>query len=257
MVEVNIKTKQAQRFLSSFGSNVDDLKVTIKDGVMEASIAFQTHFFKKKRAIEDFTTLNPSKAKADGVLNISELTKVSQFVKSCKTDTIKLKQTGSGKTLYVISGTSKLQLPVSATIISSSKSHLVEKLLTASAEAQWESFNKSELTTSGSVAISDVLSVTKMKGILSSNPSFKVTGNAGEKEFAISAGKTHEARLFTTTELVDPIGPNASVQSHFGPWLMESLGLLTGATATVHMGETSPIIFRQNDDLLLVVDQRV
>ena len=91
MVEVNIKTKQAQRFLSSFGSNVDDLKVTIKDGVMEASIAFQTHFFKKKRAIEDFTTLNPSKAKADGVLNISELTKVSQFVKSCKTDTIKLK----------------------------------------------------------------------------------------------------------------------------------------------------------------------
>ena len=53
MVEVNIKTKQAQRFLSSFGSNVDDLKVTIKDGVMEASIAFQTHFFKKKRAIED------------------------------------------------------------------------------------------------------------------------------------------------------------------------------------------------------------
>jgi len=247
MVEFTINTKQAQSFFSSFGANVDDLEIVVSSLTLEATIAFHTHYFKKSCTLD-------GNVKTAGMLKISELSKVCQFIKTVKTDNVTLKQTGSGKTLYVIAGTSKLQLPVNATIISHSRVHLVKKMLDKTIASKWESFNNKELTIRGEIEVDDLMAITKMKGILN-KPSFKIFANAEEKEFCVKAGKNHEARLFTSTVLTNPVGPNKTIESNFGPWLMTTLSLLNGGEATVHMGEATPLIVRQNDDLLIVVNQ--
>ena len=80
--------------------------------------------------------------------------------------------------------------------------------------------------------------------------------NAEEAELSITAGKRHEARLFNTVTMTDPVGPNASIESTYGPWLMETIGLLSEGPAEIHFGASTILAVRQNNDLLIVVDQR-
>lgn len=250
MTEVVIDRKQALGFLSSFGRNVGDLKVTFaRDGKMSATVASIAHYFHKVEQVD-------GKVKTPGSIDIMELEKACKFLKSAKGDSVTLKQLGAGKTVYINAGATKVQLPTSTTIVSYSKVPLVERLLNEAIDAQWTRFHKMDLQVSGHVNVTDLLTVSKMRGILNASPVFKVIANAGEKELTITAGKKHEARLFNTVTLTDPVGPEAPIESHFGPWLMECIGLLSEGTAEVHFGASTIIAFEQGEDILIVIDQR-
>ena len=250
MTEVTINRKQALGFLSSFGNNVGDLKVTFAlDGKMTATVAFMSHYFHKERQVE-------GTVKTAGTIDISELEKACKFLKSAKGDTVTLKQMGSGKTLYINAGTTKVQFPSSTAVVSYSKVPLIERLINQTIDSQWTKWSTFDLEVSGTVNITDLLTVSKMRGILNASPVFRVIANAEEAELSITAGKRHEARLFNTVTLTDPVGPNASIESTYGPWLMETIGLLSEGPAEIHFGASTILAVRQNADLLIVVDQR-
>ena len=250
MTEVSIDRKQALQFLSSFGKNVGDLKVTFAiDGKMTATVAFMSHYFHKERQVQGIV-------RTAGTIDISELEKACKFLKSAKSDNVTLKQLGSGKTLYINAGTTKVQFPSSTAIVSYSKVPLIERLINDSKDSQWTKWHNAELEIGGVVNITDLLTVSKMRGILNASPIFKVIANAEEGELSITAGKRHEARLFNTVTLTDPVGPNASIESTYGPWLMENIGLLSEGNAEVHFGSNTILAVEQDNDLLIVVDQR-
>lgn len=250
MTEVTINRKQAVSFLSSFGSNVGDLKVTFAlDGTMKATVAFMSHYFHKETKVE-------GKVKSAGTIDFTELIKACKFLKSAKGDSVILKQLGSGKTLYINAGATKVQFPSSTAVVSYSKVPVIERLINKSIDSQWSKWHESELSVSGKVNITDILAVSKMRGILNSSPIFKVIADAQEKELSITAGKRHEARLFNTVTLKDAAGPHGSVESTFGPWLMESIGLLSEGEAEIHFGDSTILAIEQDKDLLIVVDQR-
>jgi len=250
MTEVTIDRKQALGFFSSFGNNVGDLKVTFaSDGTMKSTVAFMSHYFHKERPVK-------GEVKKSGVVDISELEKVCKFLKSAKGDTVNIRQLGTGKTLYISAGTTKVQFPSSTAVVSYSKVPLIERLINASIDSQWTKWHTYDLEVSGTVNITDLLTVSKMRGILNASPIFRVIANAEEAELSITAGKRHEARLFNTVTLTDPVGPNASVESTYGPWLMETIGLLSEGPAEIHFGASTIFAVEQDKDLLIVVDQR-
>mgnify|MGYP003150026431 FL=1 len=250
MTEVIIDRKQAYTFFSSFGRNVGDLKITFGlIGNMSATVAFMSHYFHKEDVVEGHV-------KKAGTIDITELEKVCKFLKSAKSDNVTLKQLGAGKTLYVIAGSTKVQFPSSTAVVSYSKVPLIEKLIEKSIDSQWTMWHTHNLEVSGTVNVTDLLTISKMRGILNSSPIFRVIANAGESELAITAGKRHEARLFNTVSLVDADGPNAPIESTYGAWLMESIGLLKEGPAEIHMGSNTIFVVEQGKDLLIVVDQR-
>jgi len=250
MTQVTIDRKQALSFFSSFGKNVGDLKVTFsREGSMSATVAFISHYFHKVEAVQ-------GKVTTPGDIDITELEKACKFLKGAKGDTVTLKQLSAGKTLYITAGSTKVQFPSSASVVSFSRVAPFERLLNDAVDSQWTKFHTSDLQIGGSVNVSDLLTVSKMRGILNASPVFKVIANAEEAEFTITAGKRHEARLFTTAGITDPVGPNAPIESSFGPWLMENIGLLKDGSAEIHFGKDTVLIFEQENDVLVIIDQR-
>ena len=123
MAEININKKELLKFITSFGKDIEDMRIDLQsNNTIKVEIAFISHYIRKVLSIDGDVV------KA-GAIEISDLPKVIQFIKATKTDTIKLKQTASGKTLYVTAGSSKLQLPSSNTIVSNSKVPILTKLI--------------------------------------------------------------------------------------------------------------------------------
>tara|TARA_R100000152_G_C6774791_1_gene202782 strand:+ start:1362 stop:2123 length:762 start_codon:yes stop_codon:yes gene_type:complete len=253
MVHVALKRKEFLDFISSFG-DVEDLKITFNGSNMFATVAYISHYLKKHAVI------SPLGQVIRGDLYISELKKVKQFLKASKSEFVKIKQTGSGKTLHVTADASKITLPTSSTIVSYSKAPLFEKLVDKAKDSKWTKFHDCELTVHGDINLEDLATVSKMRGILNSSPIFTINAHVGEGEFTISSGKKHEAKLFTTTPLENAssdTNENVGVKSTFGAWLMDNLKLFSTGGCRIHMGESTMIVFEKGDDLLVVVDQRM
>jgi len=250
MTKVNMNRKQLLDFLSEFGKNTEDLRIKFDDKHMTASVAFISYYLSKTREVVGVVG-------ESGNLDITELVKVRQFLKAAKDDVVNISQTGSAKTLNITCGSSKITMPTSSTIISAAKATLFEKLIEEAETSKWTKFHSCDLNVSGTITLDELSTVSKMRGILNSSPIFKITANPSENEFLISSGKRHETKLFTTLELRDSTGPvTGSVSSTYGSWLMDSIALLGGGEATIHIGEATIIALEKDDDLLVIVDQR-
>ena len=254
MTKIRIDKKQLLDYLSSFGKATEDLhiKFSVTEGVgwMQSTVAFISHYLKKKRQVK-------GEVVDAGTIDITELVKVRQFLKAGKADTVTVIQLGSAKTLSLTCGRSKITMPTNSTTISHSKAVLFNKLIDAAVLSKWTKFHDADLSVSGIISLDELSTVSKMRGILNSSPVFKVTAHASEGEFLVSSGKRHEAKLFTTLELKDATGPvEGSVASIFGVWLMDSIALLGTGEATIHIGEGTVLVIEKDDDLLVIVDQR-
>ena len=253
MPSMKFKAKALNAFLSSFGAVAEDLLVTLSaGGVMEAEVAFQTYYLRRKELI-------PYEGKEDsGTFYISDLDKTRQFIKRCKSEFVTLKQTGSGKTLFVIAGRSKVQFPTSTSIISASRASIVAKMFQGYVDSKETMFANKDVSTSGSLDLSDLMSIKAMSGILDSSPVFEVTVNPSEKEFVIRAGKAHEARYFASAPVSDAVGDK--VKANYGAWFIETVPLLNPSQTKFNVGESAPLILMQSWDsgeaTLIVVDQR-
>lgn len=260
MGKLVINRKKAISILSSFGENVKDLRIKIESGIDDLGvlhIEVGNSQYYLTRHINTGLNLNEYK---EGFIDISELNKTIQFLKKAKEDTVTIEQHARGKTLYIKSGKTKLQLPSQETIVSHSKTRLFGKIVKDAKKNMWSVWSKQQLPIElhGAIDISELKTVAAMKGIIGLT-SFKVKANAEEKEFYIQAGKAHSGKLQITVDLVDPDGPRTNIESFFGPWFMECIGLLESAPASIHLGDNTIIAFEQHTDdiesLLIIIDQ--
>ena len=256
MTDVKIKRKQILDFISSFGKGVEDLKIKFKDDKMTTTVAYISHYLKKTIDVD-------GEIGKEGDIDITDLPKVKQFLKAIKTDDVALKQSGISKPLHIVAGKSKISLPTSSTIISYSKAPLFQKLIDKAIDNKWTKFHESELPVTGEINLEDLTIVSKMRGILNNTAIFTVTAHVGESEFGISAGKKHEAKLFTFSHLSNAsydgvsLGTNKKVTSTFGSWLMDSIGLFGGGIATIHFGDSTMLVLEKGEDILVIIDQRM
>ena len=253
MTEVSLDRKELLGFVTGFG-DVEDLRLEVAGTRITGQVGFSTHYLRRSLVVD------ASCIAKEGTIDIGDTAKFILFCKKAKAGQITLKQTGSGKLLYVNAGSMKLQLPTPDSIVSHSKTPLVQKIVAKSSDSMWTTWmtgtsRETPLEVHGEIDARDLKSVGGMKGVIGA-PVFKVMINAEEREFSVQAGKKHTPRLFFTTELRNPQGPNATIGSTYGSWFMECVNLLDDDTATIHFGEGSVLIIEQNADLLIIVDQK-
>tara|TARA_B100001094_G_scaffold319833_1_gene365173 strand:- start:1366 stop:2124 length:759 start_codon:yes stop_codon:yes gene_type:complete len=251
MTEIQIKRTEFLRFLTSFG-DVEDLRLDVAGSRLTGEIGFATHYLRKSLIVD------PSEIKTEGKLDISDLKKVVSFCKKIKGEEIIVRQSGSGKTLYLRIEKTKLQLPTTDIITSHSRTPMINKLLDETIASMWSTWTrkKTPLEVHGDITVKDIKNASKMNDITGKHGA-KVTVNAEEKEFSIHLGKKHTPRLFITTPVTNAQGPHSNIESHFGHWFGDCINFLDNEAATFHMGEQLPLFIEQSNTLLVIINQKV
>lgn len=240
--------------LSQFNSNTNDLRLTLSEdnNTLSYSIGYQTHFLTVKKKYKEGI-------KKGGTIQISDIEKLVAFLKKCD-DIVTLKQISNGKTLYVISDNMKMNLPITD-CVSSQLVPNFEKLIGKAKKNMWQSFGNDKYTVHGKADLQDIVKLSSLKKLMSSDADFIVTANAESKELAVTMGKAHDVKIFCTAKLEDTEGPKYSVKSSFGTWLLPCLAYTNDSlTSKIHFGEASGLVIEQsgNDEerLLIIIDQQ-
>lgn len=254
MASITLDKKEWLYHLGQFNGSMNDLKISVLDSpvCIGYSAGYQTHFIKVYQAYPE------AKAKA-GNLTISNLDKVCAFLKKCSGN-VTLKQIDKGQTLYVTSGSLKMNLPLTD-MKSTQLVPTYEKLVKKAKDANWEKFGMDVYTLHGRTEMADILKLATLKTLVSSDSDFSVSANADSKEISVAAGKAHDVKIFATSALSDANGPKTTVKSSFGPWLLPCLGLIDASmTSRVHFGEASGLVIEQSGTnvkrLLIIIDQQ-
>jgi len=73
------------------------------------------------------------------------------------------------------------------------------------------------------------------------------------------AKNTNKGKMFATAEVEAVSGTKESYESNFAHWLPELLTTVPDTVVQFHMGESAPLVIRDQDGsyLLLVLDQEV
>tara|TARA_R100000152_G_scaffold20737_1_gene15719 strand:+ start:7081 stop:7845 length:765 start_codon:yes stop_codon:yes gene_type:complete len=253
MTEVTLDRKSLLGFIAGFGE-VDDLRLSVAGTRVTGEVGFSTHYLRRTLVVDEGSIAK------EGDIDIGDVSKLTIFCKRAKTTAITLKQTGSGKLLYINAGSMKLQLPTPDSIVSHAKTPLVRKIVSKSSESMWTTWmtgtsRETLLEVHGDIDTKELKAIGGMKGVIGA-PVFRVLVNAEEGEFSVQAGKKHTPRLFLTTEMQNPQGPNATIGSSFGSWFMQCVNILDDGMATIHFGEGTVLIIEQGHDLLIIVDQK-
>ena len=94
--------------------------------------------------------------------------------------------------------------------------------------------------------------------LVSKNADYTISAN--DSEISVSVGKQHDTRMFAVSQLEDVDGPNHTIESNFGPWLLPCLSLVdANMKSKIHFGDQCAIIIRQTNEsvqrLLVIIDQ--
>ena len=255
MAVVTLDKKEWVKHLSQFGDNLKDLKLVVFESpsTLGYSVAFQTYYLS---VFQQY----PNAVSKSGEIVISDLNKVKTFLKKCSGD-VTLKHMKNGRTLYITCGSLKMNLPVTD-MVSTQLVPTYEKLVKKATKVEWEQFGIDTYTLHAKyVDFKDILSLSSMQVLVKNDSDFVITANAQAKELAISAGKAHDVKVYATTNLTDVEGPERTLSSNFGSWLLPCLDMVDkDMDSTIHFGDATGLVIEQSNGavkrLLIIIDQQ-
>jgi len=255
MAVITLDKKEWMKHLGQFGDNLNDLKLVLFDSpsTLGYSVGFQTYYLSVYQQY-------PNAVTKGGEIVISDMNKLNTFLKKCSGD-VTLKHMKGGRTLYAICGNLKMNLPVTDTI-STQLLPTYEKLTKKAIKVEWEQFGVDEYSLHGKyVDFKDILTLSSFQALVKKDSDFVITANAQAGELAVSAGKAHDVKVYATTNLTDVDGPEDTVSSNYGSWLLPCLGMIDKELdSTIHFGNATGLVVEQSNNavkrLLLIIDQQ-
>tara|TARA_R110002051_G_scaffold133273_1_gene206682 strand:+ start:974 stop:1726 length:753 start_codon:yes stop_codon:yes gene_type:complete len=246
MTKITVNRKDFLSFLSGFTKGLTDLRMDCAGSRITVEVGFASYYLRKY--------FHTAQIEEEGAIHMADTDKVLKFFKASKEDNITLKQIASVKPLHITSGGNKLQLPSTDDIESASKSVVIRTMLMKSQQMGWSSFGKITLSAHATTDTKDLISLSGMRSLVADDTDFKLRIHCGEEEMGIVAGKAVSGKLFTSLAISDTDGPPTTVESLFSNALPKCLQYLDTGDARVHMGKSSPVIFEQDNTLLLIID---
>ncbi len=251
MAQITLPKREWQKHLGQFQSNVNDLSLIVYDNpvCLGYAVAYQTYFYKMFQQY-------PGVKVKPGRISVSDLSKVNSFLKKCDGE-VTMRQADGGKTLYIINGNLKMTLPV-MDVLSDKIVSNYEKLIETAGEDDWRTFGDNVHTLSATTKLTEVLRLSGLTNLVSKNADYTISAN--DSEISVSVGKQHDTRMFAVSQLEDVDGPNHTIESNFGPWLLPCLSLVdANMKSKIHFGDQCAIIIRQTNEsvqrLLVIIDQ--
>lgn len=245
MNEFTVDRKAFLKFLPLFGKELQDITLRIKDEEIEAAVGHMTHYLKARMPATD----------GDGsTVTINDVPRLITFLKASTSVSAQLSQAEAGKTLHVRCGNSKLQLPSSTYVRSQREVGLIERLVEKANEGLWTKWVSFPLNYSATINTGEFGPAVQMTKVVGDKLSCKTNFSAADGEMVIHAGKGAKAKMFVTVPLIDAEGPqDRAAKSTFGYWLPSLLDCLPPGEVKAHTGEDTVMVFRQQDNFLLIV----
>ena len=245
MNEFTADRKDFLRFLPMFGKDLQDITIQIHEDEIEGAVGQMTHYLKARMLIKDGSGTD---------ITINDIPRLTTFLKATTSQDVTLVQSEVGKTLHVTGGNSKLQLPSSTYVRSQQGVGLIERLVETAKENMWTKWVSFPLNYSATVNTGELAPAVQMAKIVGDRLSCKTNFSPTDGELVIHAGKGAKAKMFVRVPLIDVEGPSdCSANSTFGYWLPTLLDCLPAGEVKVHTGKDTVMVFRQEDDFLLVV----
>ncbi len=246
-----LSSKEWLSLLGSVGERIEDVKLVLnKSGTMEYDVAHSSHYIHYKKTY-------PKAVKESGHLTFTDLKKTKTFLKKCKSD-VTIQQ--SATRLSLKCGSMKMTLPI-LDCKSTQLAPTLSKLTLNAKNGQWGSFGRGTFTTHGETSFSDLIDGANIAKSLSADSDFLIKANADEKELVLHAYKQGGAAIICTATIENAQGPNHTVSSSFGPWLLSCLSVLEpNIKSTFHCGDSTVLAVEQSGEgwerTIVVIDQQ-
>ncbi|MAR83897.1 MAG: hypothetical protein CMF55_03795 [Legionellales bacterium] len=230
---------------------MEDVKLVLnKSGTIEYDAAHSSHYIHYKGTY-------PDAVKESGNLVFTDLKKAKTFLKKCKGN-VTIQQ--SATRLSLKSGTMKMTLPI-LDCKSTQLAPTLAKLTLKAKNGKWGTFGRGVFTTHGETDFSDLIDGANIAKSLSADADFLIKANADEKELVLHAFKKGGAAIICTATIENAQGPNHTVSSSFGPWLLSCLSILNPKVkSTFHCGDSTVLAVEQSGEgwerTIVVIDQQ-
>jgi len=245
-----ISRKVLSSFLGSFTKGTDNLAIRVGENNITVAVGALTHYLKRSVEVQESDA---------GKIFITDLTRLMTYLGTASASDVTVSQSGRGRALQVRAGKSSLELPTSSFVASEEQVPLIEKVIAKSESSMWTSFGPASLEASGNISGVDLYGLSKADKIVGSGLSCKVVYRPRDNELALMAKNTNKGKMFATAEVEAVSGVKESYESNFAHWLPELLTTVPDTVVQFHMGESAPLVIRDQDGsyLLLVFDQEV
>jgi|TARA_B100000073_G_scaffold187951_1_gene155612 hypothetical protein len=250
MTKVTLDSKEWVALLSSFGTKIEDIELTVSANKISYLVSHSTHAVR-------FNKTYSTGIESTGFLVFTDLKNTKAFLNKSKGD-VTISQMRNRIVLQ--NGKKSMTLPVHS-CNSSQLSQTISKLLIDCEEKDWALFGKKTVLDNHADAnlseLVDSLSVAKG---LNKDSDYTMKFNAEENELLLQVRKTGGVSFSCYVNTENSDGGNSTVSSSFGSWLLDALSSLKGNhTSRIHLGDSTPIIIEQNGDgwdtTLLIIDQ--
>jgi|TARA_R110002020_G_scaffold197254_1_gene398314 hypothetical protein len=251
MSKAVLESKEWLNLLGSIGERMEDVKLVLnKSGTIEYDAAHSSHYIHYKGTY-------PDAVKESGNLVFTDLKKAKTFLKKCKGN-VTIQQ--SATRLSLKSGTMKMTLPI-LDCKSTQLAPTLAKLTLKAKNGKWGTFGRGVFTTHGETDFSDLIDGANIAKSLSADADFLIKANADEKELVLHAFKKGGAAIICTATIENAQGPNHTVSSSFGPWLLSCLSILNPKVkSTFHCGDSTVLAVEQSGEgwerTIVVIDQQ-
>jgi hypothetical protein len=248
VTSLTVEKGRFSTFLSGFGPEVNDLRLSVRAFDIDGWVALPSHII--HRTVSATTTNS-------GALVISDVKKVLAFLKSlgAEANTISLDQP-NGSPLRISCGKTSVTLPAIEYVRSSIAVEAASKIVLEAATDNWKSWRGMPLHTVGRVDVKELQSVKSMNKVLNKKePLFVVNVDPSSEEFTVRAGERGETQMFVTAKLDMGDGPDCKIA--FGPWFSSLIDTIPSGSVEIYTANEVPLIMKHVDReyLMIIVDK--
>jgi hypothetical protein len=231
LVQATFHNDSLWAFMTGFGEGVNDLRCTLADLNLKASVDTATHFFTKTIGI-----YNTDEDYRAGIIYIPDVHKVGAFLKACDEDTTSLRHVGN--TLTLKNGNNELSMPTSDYIMSHTTVSRAESAITSAAKNKWVKLGRADLECHGMLTVGATRGMTALTKVVGKDAPVKV--RVADGEMTITAGTNRGARM--TRQCDVDTDYNGTCETVFGPHFPKLLNLMPSGPALFHMGNKSALV---------------
>lgn len=218
-------------FVTGFGEGVNDLRCTLANLQLKASVDTATHFFTKTIGIhgveDDYRA---------GVIYIPDVHKVGAFLKACDEDYTTIRHVGN--TLTLKNGNNEFSTPTSDYIMSHTTVDRAETAISYAAQNKWAKLGRADLECHGTLTVGATRGMTALTKVIGKDAPVKV--RVADGEMTIAAGTNRGARM--TRQCDVDTDYNGTCETVFGPHFPKLLDLMPSGPAIFHMGNKSALV---------------
>lgn len=250
--QVILDRKKLLAFINSFGSNIEDLLLVVKDNRVYGAVDTPTHYCSKSMGV----LISADVKYRPGNIYISDVAKVITFLKASSQELCIVNQWEGA--LNLKTGRDSLQLPSHTHIRSAVNLDRANVAVKAMIDCNFTKIGPALMDIHGSLNMDDIRGLSTAVKIAGKDAPCKIRVCPTDKQFVVTVGHlVGAANMNRVVELNNITGTKESF-TYFGSHLPQTLSCMSDGMVDFHMGNNAALVLQhhEHDDLLILKHQQ-